>query len=203
MNRKGSKLPARMLLLSLLALPFSLAAAEKLPDESSSRSADPEKGVFGWVEMASLHPWNVQAKAKLDSGALTSSIHAKNIERFEKDGEEWVRFTIELTDENTGETFARNFARKVFRNVRIRGAGGEDRRPVVFMNVCIGNTVYQEQFNLENRDDMIYPILIGRRTIQHLGMIDVTQTFLQEPTCPEDSEVSLHKDRESADKIGI
>lgn len=59
--------------------------------------------VFGWVEKATIEPWGVMVKAKLDSGALTSSMHAENIETFERDDEEWVRFDVEVEDETKGE----------------------------------------------------------------------------------------------------
>lgn len=65
--------------------------------------AEEDKPVFGWVEKSTLEPWGVEVKAKLDSGALTSSMDARDIETFDKDGEEWVRFRLELVDEASGE----------------------------------------------------------------------------------------------------
>ncbi len=53
------------------------------------------------------------------------------------------------------------------------------------MKICIGDQVYEAQFILRDRGDMKYPLLIGRRTIQHLGLIDVTRQFTVEPKCPE------------------
>lgn len=147
------------------------------------------KHVFGWIEHASLAPWGVTVKSKLDTGALTSSLHARDIERFEKDGAKWVRFTVDVEDQRTEKDVVREFERPLHRNVIIRGAGGEERRPVVLMNICFGDTVYEEQFSLENRQDMLYPVLIGRRTIQHLGLVDVKRTFMREPACDDDSEV--------------
>lgn len=151
-----------------------------------------EKPLFGWIENASIEPWGVQVKAKLDTGALTSSMHAEDIERFEQDGDDWVRFTVEVEDEATGDVVSREFEQPVFRNVRVRGAGGSERRPVVLMKICIGDTVYEEQFSLENRDDMLYPLLIGRRTLQHLGPVDVTRTFEHRLRCDDDSKVMAH-----------
>lgn len=148
--------------------------------------------LFGWIEHASIEPWGVQVKAKLDTGALTSSMHAEAIERFEKGGEDWVRFTVAVKNEATGDTVSREFERPLFRDVRVRGAGGAERRPVVLMNICIGDTVYEEQFSLEHRGDMLYPLLIGRRTLQHLGPVDVTRTFEHRLRCDEDSRTMAH-----------
>ena len=52
------------------------------------------------------------------------------------------------------------------------------------MQICIGDQVYEEQFTLRDRGDMKYPVLIGRRTIEHLGLIDVKQQYTVEPKCP-------------------
>ena len=151
-----------------------------------------QKPLFGWIEHASIEPWGVQVKAKLDTGALTSSMHAENIERFEQEGDDWVRFTVEVENQATGDTVSREFEQPVFRNVRVRGAGGSERRPVVLMRICIGDTVYEEQFSLEDRGDMIYPLLIGRRTLQHLGPVDVTRTFEHRLRCDDGSKVMAH-----------
>lgn len=166
-------------------------------DESHKRD------VFGWVEKAELEPSGVEVKAKLDSGALTSSLHAENIERFEKNGEEWVRFTTEVEAEDKDEMVSLTYEKPLFRNVIIIGAGGEERRPVVLVKICMGGTYYEEQVSLENRDEFNYPLLLGRRTIQHLGLLDVTRTFLQEPGCNEDSEVSRDPERKDHQDIGI
>ncbi|WXL27930.1 ATP-dependent zinc protease [Ectopseudomonas mendocina] len=151
--------------------PLCLAAAEK-----------PTK-VFGWIEEGQLMPEKVTLKIKLDTGALTSSMDAKDLERFEKNGEHWVRFNVEVKDSKTGEDVSIPFERRVERNVKVRGAGGSERRPVVVMSLCIGNQVYNEQFSLKNRGKMLYPVLIGRRTLEHLGAVDVSRTFTNKPSC--------------------
>ena len=90
----------------------------------------------------------------------------------------------------------KTFEKPRHRKVLIRGAGGADRRPVVLMNLCMGNTVYEEQFTLNDRSDMIYPLLLGRRTLSHLGYLDVTRTFTHTPNCDEGSIIKLDKDQE-------
>lgn len=158
---------------------------------SSQAMANDDK-VFGWVEKATLQPWGTEVKAKLDSGALTSSLDARDIEMFEKDDEDWVRFRLKLEDQESGEVFSDELERPLYRELRVRGAGGVDERPVVLLNVCMGDTVYEEQFSLRNREDMNYPLLLGRRTISHLGLLDVRETFMQEPDCGDDAEVVAH-----------
>jgi hypothetical protein len=93
--------------------------------------------VLGWVEEGLILPENVAVKFKLDTGALTSSMHAEDVERFQKDGEDWVRFNIELQDIDTNEQVNSQLERKVERAIKVRGAGGAERRPVVMMKVCL------------------------------------------------------------------
>lgn len=148
---------------------------------------------FGWVQKAEIKPWDIKVKAKLDSGALTSSIDARDIERFEKDDEDWVRFRFELEDEDSGDTVTEEVERPLYRILTVRGAGGRDERPVVLLNLCVGDTVYEEQFSLRNRDEMFYPVLLGRRTIGHLGHLDVDKTFTHDAECGEDARFVEHE----------
>lgn len=158
---------------------------------ASAAIADDDQ-VFGWVEKATLQPWNIEVKAKLDSGALTSSLDARDIELFEQDDEEWVRFRLKLEDLDSGDVFSDEIERPLYREQTVRGAGGRDERPVVLLEVCMGDTLYEEQFSLRDREEMIYPLLLGRRTISHLGLLDVRNTFLQDPECGEDAELVPH-----------
>ncbi|BBI63058.1 hypothetical protein HSBAA_43640 [Vreelandella sulfidaeris] len=90
---------------------------------ASVTMADDEQ-VFGWVEKATLQPWDIEVKAKLDSGALTSSLDARNIELFEKDDQEWVRFRLKLEDQASGDVFSDQIERPLYRELAVRGAGG-------------------------------------------------------------------------------
>ncbi|MCX4193878.1 ATP-dependent zinc protease [Methylophaga sp. OBS1] len=161
------------------------------------------KEPLGWIEKVQVQPWGVEAKAKLDTGALTSSMHAEEIERFEKQGEQWVRFTIDFEDAETGDRVSQRIERPLLREFTAVGAGGRDQRSVVAMTICVGNTLYEEQFSLRDRDNMIYPILLGRRTIQHLGPVDVTRTFLTEAECDADSVLLSLNEGEGDPDIGV
>lgn len=141
------------------------------------------KGSFGWVEEGLILPEQTRVKFKLDTGALTSSMHAENIDRFEKDGDNWVRFTVELEDIDSEKKVENRLERKVVRTIKVRGAGGAEERPVVMMKVCLGNRIHEEQFSLNDRDKMNYPVLIGRRMLEDVGLVDSSKTFTTEPNC--------------------
>lgn len=160
-------------LLGILTIPAAFAA---------DADAQPPQ-VYGWIEAGIIRPENVMVKIKMDTGALTSSMDAKDLEHFQKNGEDWVRFKVEVKDSKTGQLVSSPVERKVERNIKVRGAGGAERRPVVLMQICIGQHVYAEQFSLRDRGDMLYPVLIGRRTLEKLGPIDVSRTFTQKPRC--------------------
>lgn len=164
-------------LLKILSL-AALLGAPALP-------ANAEPRIYGWVENGLLLPENLPVKAKLDTGAQTSSLDAKDLRRFERDGEPWVRFTVEVKEQ--GKNRRVTFERKVVRDVKVRGAGGEERRPVVLMSICIGERRYDEQFSLNNRSKMIYPVLIGRRTLEQMGVVDVSRTYTVQPSCVGDA----------------
>lgn len=160
------------------SLAVALALLTVLP---AVQAGQPE--IYGWVEEGRLLPEGVTVKAKLDTGALTSSLDARELASFDKNGEQWVRFTVEVKDSDTGQPVSIPFERRVERNVKVRGAGGAERRPVVLMQMCIGNQLLDEQFSLNDRGDMLYPVLIGRRTLEHLGAVDVSRTFTHKPSC--------------------
>lgn len=67
------------------------------PAVSATKVAQPEK-VFGWVEEGVLMPEKISVKIKMDTGALTSSLDAKDLAPFKKNGDQWVRFSVKVKD---------------------------------------------------------------------------------------------------------
>ncbi len=164
--------------LRILAIPAAfLLSLHTLPALAASGTP------LGWVERGMVLPEEVTVKFKLDTGALTSSMHAEDIEYFERDGEEWVRFDLDLKDIERDKLVESRIERKLHRELTVRGAGGKEDRPVVLMKVCIGDRLLEEQFSLRNRDEMHYPVLLGRRTLEKLGPVDSARTFTIEPSC--------------------
>lgn len=164
----------------LLAIPAAvLLSLHTLP----SLAADGTP--LGWVERGKVLPEEVTVKFKLDTGALTSSMHAEDIEYFERDGDEWVRFDLDLEDIERDKLVKSRIERKLHRELTVRGAGGKEDRPVVLMKVCIGDRLLEEQFSLRDRNEMHYPVLLGRRTLEKLGPVDSARTFTTEPSCEE------------------
>ncbi len=144
--------------------------------------------VYGWIEKGLIMPdatsaKGVAVKMKLDTGALTSSLDARSLQHFKRDGKPWVRFTLVLTDANTDKEVTQTLERPVERSVTVRGAGGMEQRPTVTMSICLGDKVYKEWFTLRDRSDMNYPVLLGRRLLAELGPVDSSRTFTVQPNC--------------------
>lgn len=207
-------MPYFMKHLSFAVLLGAAAASAPLAAHTSEPVAPPQdavltedvegKVIVGWIEKGLILPEQTAVKVKVDSGALTSSMHAVNIERFKRDGKRWVRYDVDVKDADTGEDVTLQFERPVYRQITVRGAGGEDYRPVVKMRMCIGNRVYEEQFSLRDRSDMTYPVLLGRRTIEHIGLIDVSSTFLLPLECSEqDSEEERNRQQQMKDDASL
>ena len=136
--------------------------------------------VVGYLEDAVILPSGLEIKAKMDTGADVTSIHALNIERYRKDGEDWVSFVVD-----TGERKMR-FRRAVERIVRIRRAGAVVvERPVVRLRLCIAGYEKLAEVNLADRSRMSSPLLVGRKFMKSGGLvIDSGQTYVGNPICP-------------------
>lgn len=134
------------------------------------------KMIVGEVEPLYLAIPGLVYEARIDSGATTSSLHATGIQRFERDGERWVRFDI--LDPASGNRVT--LERELSRTARILQSGSEDaeRRAVVELPFVIGDHRQSAEFTLTDRSHLTYPILIGRNVLRDVMLIDVGREHL-------------------------
>lgn len=138
-----------------------------------------DKQVAGWVEMATIQPGNLAVRAKLDTGAETSSVHCLCASTFEKDGKEWVRFTLHNWQ---GETV--QMEREVVRRAIIkRHFGGSQERLVITLPICVGNVLKEGEVNVVDRSGLDYQLLIGRNFMAGGLVVDPGAKYLLQPTC--------------------
>ena len=143
-------------LLSLLALPVMAA----------------EPTLYGRYEFIALPEIGETLKAKMDTGALTASLSAKDIELFKRDGEDWVRFRL-----GTKGASDKVYEHKVARISKIKTRAEEDddesadptKRPVVDLEMCLGNAKRTVEVNLTDRSSFNYPLLIGAKALREFG----------------------------------
>jgi hypothetical protein len=139
-------------------------------------SADPVQ-IYGWREHISIKDVAEKIQAKLDTGALTSSIHAEEMELFERDGKKWVRFIV--TDPSIAKPARTRIEAPLVRIARIKEPGAKSvAREVVRLSFTIGARKMRGEFTLNNRSNMLAPVLIGRSLIKDLGWIDSSRTYL-------------------------
>lgn len=167
----------------LAALALSLSLVLVLAAGGLEAAEDEERDLFGWVERVELTNVGFELKAKLDTGAETSSLDAIHIKRFRRKGESWVRFTIE--DPQSDEEV--ELERPLIRRVKIKRHEGEpQRRSVVELEVCLGDHRRKVEFSLIDRSEFIYPVLLGRQALAGIAVVDPKETFLFSPDCPDD-----------------
>lgn len=150
-------------------------ASEKIIRQTKEKQDVGGKAVLGRVEYVWLEQGKQYLKARVDTGANSSSLHAKNIQKFERDGEKWVRFVVVLDDREL------NMEAPLERYVRIRQAsleeGDTDRRPVVKLPIQLGELKEDAEFTLNDRGGMFYPILLGRSFLRDIALVDVAKKF--------------------------
>ena len=148
----------------------------------SSLSIAQNKVTIGRIEKIRIYPGNMAMRAKIDTGAKTSSLGCENINIFEREGTKWVRFKVTNYKGTT-----KMLERKVERTVIIkRHFGRKQERVVVRLGICLG-TIYREaEVSLIDRSGFNYQILIGRTfLIDNHIIVDPSQKYTVQPACKE------------------
>lgn len=140
-----------------------------------------DKTLLGRVEWVGFPTISSYFKARIDTGANTSSLSARDITEFERDGAKWVKFKLALRDD--GKYFVSGDRDKwveaqVSRTVTIVQASGREERPVVSLLMTLGDIKQKVEFTLNDRRDLTYPVLLGRRFMMDIAAVDVSRTFI-------------------------
>ncbi len=147
-------------------------------------NAEPE--VLGWLESAFIKPWDMKVRAKLDTGALTSSIHATNIEDYLVDDELWVRFTLTQPMNKKHNQHEKKIIveKPVLKETKVKEHIGDSvSRYVVELEFCLNGKDYVTPVTLTDRSNFHYPLLLGRRTLKDNLLIDPGKTFTANKPC--------------------
>ncbi|SDH88185.1 Uncharacterized conserved protein [Pseudomonas flavescens] len=159
-----------------------LAAAVTLPAMANQPT------LYGRYEYIQLPQIGQTLKAKMDTGAMSASLSARDIERFQRDGEDWVRFRLAIDDAND-QVFEKPLARVIEIKNRAEEGRSEEpsysARPVVAMDICLGEEKRTIEVNLTDRSHFDYPLLIGASAIRKLdAAIDPAHRYTAEqPRC--------------------
>lgn len=157
----------------------------------------PRKMLVGRREQVWIEPLQMTLPARIDTGAETASLDARNIEEFERNGKAWVRFDI--VHPVNGEAIS--MEREVSRYVRILQSSTDkpERRAVIELGIVIGNIRQEAEFTLSNRSHLDFQVLVGRNILRDLMIVDVGQSNIAAPRIPEIRE-KVGTGKEAADE---
>jgi hypothetical protein len=121
----------------------------------------------GWREWVSLPELGIKKiKAKIDSGARTSCLHAFYIETFKKNGGNWVRFGIHPYQKNTDKKLYCE-AEIIDERVVSDSGGHKENRYVIKTQLVLGDKSWPIEITLSNRDTMRFRMLLGRTAMEN------------------------------------
>jgi len=132
----------------------------------------------GWREWVALPDLGVPAiKAKVDTGARSSSLHTLDMEIFQRDGVDWVRFHVQPMRKYPHVTIESEAPVAEYRNVRDSG-GHTTRRPYIRTALEMGGQRWEIDVNLTERGDLLFPMLLGRVALEDRCRIEPTSSYL-------------------------
>ena len=133
--------------------------------------------IIGWREWVGLPELGIERmKAKVDTGARTSALHAFDIDVYRKHGQEWVRFTVHPLQKN--ELDSRICTSRVQDTRVVTNSGGSrEKRIVIETTLLLGERAWPIEITLTNRDQMGFRMLVGRTAIKHHYLVHPGKSF--------------------------
>jgi hypothetical protein len=139
----------------------------------------PPLPVVGWREWVALPALGIgRIKAKVDTGARSSALHAMDVELVERKGGSWVRFTV-LPIQRSHQGEVRVEAPMLDRRSVRSSSGRSEMRPVIQVDVEIGGRRFPVEMTLTRRDQMGFRMLLGRTALRRRFLVDPGRSYLQ------------------------
>lgn len=133
---------------------------------------------IGWREWVAFPAWGITAmKAKIDTGARTSALHATDVEEFHRDGEHRVRFTVHPWQGSDDDATTVEAPLIDERNVT-SSSGTVSTRLVVLVTIDVAGTPHDVELTLTRRDDMGFRMLLGREAMRGRYLVDPSHSYL-------------------------
>ena len=140
-----------------------------------------DKKIVGWIEKAHITPGAITLDAKLDTGADSTSINALDINKFERDGQPWARFTI---DDKKGKRVTLEREIVGIKKVKRHGCPTQERY-LVKLGICVGDFYSEIKVGLVDRRILKYPLLLGRDFMAGNLIPDPSVEYVSKPACKE------------------
>ena len=136
-----------------------------------------EKKVIGWREWVELPELKIKkVKAKIDTGARTSSLHAFDLELFKRSGKHYVSFKVHPEQRSTKGTVKCKAKVLEFRKVKSSN-GQSELRPVILTPVKLLGEEWPIEVTLTNRDEMGFRMLLGRESFRKKFYVDAGNSY--------------------------
>ena len=132
----------------------------------------------GWREWILLPSLELPLiKAKIDTGARTSCLHAFTIKEFTLDDKKWIRFGIHPHQDNT-ETEVFCEAKVIDERIISDSGGHKEKRYVISTEILLKNQRWTIEITLTNRDNMRFRMLLGRTAMEQKIIVNPSESFL-------------------------
>ncbi len=134
--------------------------------------------IIGWREWVTLPDLQIDAvKAKIDTGARTSCLHAVRVKTYDRDGRTFVTFAVHPLQRNSKLTVEAEAEVVEFRDIRSSN-GQVSRRPVILTPVSALGQTWNVELTLANRDEMGFRMLLGREALRDRFLVDTGGSFV-------------------------
>ncbi len=163
-----------------LLIAGSVLACAAFPAAADKDRRGDDVVVLGYVEDIHVGKLGLEMKAKLDTGADSSSVYARDVHVYKKSGkDDWVSFRLRG---KSGRTVRYDQDVRRFALIKLK-TGGSIRRPVIHLPVCVGGVRGLAEVNLADREDFEYDFLIGREFLASRILVDAASTFIADDEC--------------------
>ncbi len=133
--------------------------------------------VIGWREWVGLPGFGIERiKAKVDTGARSSSLHAFDLQEFERAGAKWVRFQVHPVQRSRDRTVEVEAEVLEHRSVR-SSSGRASLRPVIVTDVRLMGITWPVELTLASRDEMGFRMLLGREAFRRRFLVDAGRSY--------------------------
>ncbi len=139
---------------------------------------------IGWREWITLPALGIAAvKAKVDTGARSSAIHAFDLERFDQNDKPMLRFKVHPFQRDRHKTITTEA--ELLEDRQVRSSNGQtEHRPVIRTPIQLNGQEWLIELTLTNRDVMGFRMLLGRQAVRHRFLIDAGGSYLQSQPPP-------------------